>query len=59
MIRASDRKAFLLEMNTSHGMTDHSLVPMSAKAAGISYPDLCLQILTSARLDSQMGPLQA
>jgi D-alanine-D-alanine ligase len=59
MIRASDRKAFLLEMNTSPGMTDHSLVPMSAKAAGISYPDLCLQILTSARLDSQMGALQA
>lgn len=59
MIRASDRKAFLLEMNTSPGMTGHSLVPMSAKAAGISYPDLCLQILTSARLDSQMGALQA
>ena len=59
MIRASDRKAFLLEMNTSPGMTDHSLVPMSAKAAGISYPDLCLQILASARLDSQMGALQA
>jgi D-alanine-D-alanine ligase len=59
MIRASDRKAFLLEMNTSPGMTDHSLVPMSAKAAGISYPDLCLHILTSARLDSQMGALQA
>lgn len=59
MIRASDRKAFLLEMNTSPGMTGHSLVPMSAKAAGISYPDLCLQILASARLDSQMGALQA
>jgi D-alanine-D-alanine ligase len=59
MIRARDRKAFLLEMNTSPGMTDHSLVPMSAKAAGVSYPDLCLQILNSARLDSQMGALQA
>ena len=59
MIRASDRKAFLLEMNTSPGMTDHSLVPMSAKAAGMSYPDLCMQILASARLDSQMGALQA
>lgn len=59
MIRASDRKAFLLEMNTSPGMTDHSLVPMSAKSAGISYPDLCLQILSNARLDSRMGALQA
>ncbi len=36
MIRASDRKPFLLEMNTSPGMTSHSLVPMSARAAGIA-----------------------
>ena len=41
MLRASDRKPFLLEMNTSPGMTSHSLVPMSARAAGISYEDLC------------------
>ncbi len=51
MIRASDSKPFLLEMNTSPGMTGHSLVPMSAKAAGISYPDLCVQILQLAALD--------
>jgi D-alanine-D-alanine ligase len=51
MIRASDRKPFLLEMNTSPGMTGHSLVPMSAKAAGISYPQLCLEILQLAALD--------
>jgi hypothetical protein len=31
------------------------LVPMSALAAGISYPQLCLQILTSACLDTQKG----
>ena len=59
MIRASDRKAFLLEMNTSPGMTDHSLVPMSARAAGISYPQLCMRILQSARLDTKMGALTA
>lgn len=59
MIRASDRKPFLLEMNTSPGMTDHSLVPMSARAAGLSYPDLCMQILSQARLDSHLGALQA
>jgi D-alanine-D-alanine ligase len=53
MIRASDRKAFLLEMNTSPGMTSHSLVPMSARAAGIAYEDLCLRVLASAALDSQ------
>jgi D-alanine-D-alanine ligase len=51
MIRASDQQPFLLEMNTSPGMTSHSLVPMSARAAGISYEDLCLQVLASASLD--------
>jgi len=52
IVRASDRKAFLLEMNTSPGMTTHSLVPMSAKAAGISYEALCVQILSLATLDA-------
>ena len=52
MIRASDRKPFLLEMNTSPGMTSHSLVPMSAKAAGMSYAALCLHILNDAALDA-------
>ena len=51
MLRASDRKPYLLEMNTSPGMTSHSLVPMSARAAGISYEDLCIQLLQSATLD--------
>ncbi|MES2532439.1 MAG: D-alanine--D-alanine ligase [Pseudomonadota bacterium] len=55
MIRASDRKAFLLEMNTSPGMTTHSLVPMSARAAGIAYEDLCLRVLSFASLDSKGG----
>ena len=56
MLRASDRKPFLLEMNTSPGMTSHSLVPMSARAAGISYEDLCLMLLESATLDHPGGP---
>ncbi|MES2534563.1 MAG: D-alanine--D-alanine ligase [Pseudomonadota bacterium] len=51
MLRASDNRAFLLEINTSPGMTGHSLVPMSAKAAGLSYEDLCVEILRSAALD--------
>ncbi len=55
MIRASDRKAFLLEMNTSPGMTSHSLVPMSARAAGISYEELCLRVLATATLDSNLN----
>ena len=50
--RASDGKLFLLEMNTSPGMTGHSLVPMSARAAGISYERLCLDLLAQATLDS-------
>jgi D-alanine-D-alanine ligase len=52
MIRATDRKPFLLEINTSPGMTSHSLVPMSAKAMGVSYEQLCLQILALAALDA-------
>ena len=52
MIRAADRRPFLLEMNTSPGMTGHSLVPKSAAAAGIAYEPLCVMLLESARLDS-------
>jgi D-alanine-D-alanine ligase len=52
MIRAADQRPFLLEMNTSPGMTSHSLVPMSARAAGISYEQLCLQLLAAAALDT-------
>ncbi|MBU0748156.1 MAG: D-alanine--D-alanine ligase [Gammaproteobacteria bacterium] len=59
MIRASDRQPFLLEINTSPGMTGHSLVPMSARAAGISYEDLCLGLLASAALDTSPGTLGA
>jgi D-alanine-D-alanine ligase len=51
MIDATTRTPYLLEINTSPGMTGHSLVPMSAKAAGISYEDLCLRLLASAALD--------
>lgn len=52
MIRARDRKPFLLEMNTSPGMTSHSLVPKSAQAAGLAYEALCLRILADAALDA-------
>ena len=51
MIDARTRKPYLLEINTAPGMTGHSLVPMSAKAAGISYEDLCVQLLQAAALD--------
>ncbi len=51
MIDGVSRKPWLLEINTSPGMTSHSLVPMSARAAGISFPALCLQVLASASRD--------
>lgn len=51
MIDKVTRKPYLLEINTSPGMTGHSLVPMSARAAGISYEDLCVQVLQTASLD--------
>ncbi len=52
MIDAATRKPWLLEINTSPGMTGHSLVPMSARATGMAYEDLCLTILASAALDN-------
>ena len=59
MVRASDRKPFLLEINTSPGMTGHSLVHMLARAAGLSYEDLCLHLLGHATLDSPLGARHA
>jgi len=43
-------RPYLLEVNTSPGMTDHSLVPMAARAVGISYEDLCVQVLEMAHV---------
>ncbi|MES1980063.1 MAG: D-alanine--D-alanine ligase [Pseudomonadota bacterium] len=51
MIDRTTRKPYLLEINTSPGMTGHSLVPMSARAAGLSYEDLCIELLKTAALD--------
>jgi D-alanine-D-alanine ligase len=50
LLRASDNKPFLIEANTSPGMTGHSLVPMAGRAIGLDYADLCVEILKSARL---------
>jgi D-alanine-D-alanine ligase len=41
---------WLLEVNTSPGMTGHSLVPMAAQAVGIGYEDLCVRILEGAHV---------
>jgi D-alanine-D-alanine ligase len=53
MIDKATRQPSLLEINTSPGMTSHSLVPMSARAAGLSYEELCLAVLATAALDYQ------
>jgi D-alanine-D-alanine ligase len=42
-------KHYFLEVNSSPGMTDHSLVPMAAKAAGISFDELVMKILEQAQ----------
>jgi D-alanine-D-alanine ligase len=49
-ILTADGRPYLLEMNTSPGMTGHSLVPMSARVAGLSFEDLCVAILERASL---------
>jgi D-alanine-D-alanine ligase len=41
-------KPWLLELNTVPGMTSHSLVPMGAKAAGLSFDELCWAILETS-----------
>jgi D-alanine-D-alanine ligase len=43
-------RPFLLEVNTAPGMTDHSLVPMAARAVGLSYEDLFVKILEGAHV---------
>ena len=49
MLRDDGSFSFL-EVNTSPGMTGHSLVPMAARAAGMSFPDLCVGILRGAHV---------
>ncbi|HSN19245.1 MAG TPA: D-alanine--D-alanine ligase [Usitatibacter sp.] len=56
VILRADGSYSVLEMNTSPGMTGHSLVPIAARAAGIDYAELCVRILEDARLDSREAP---
>ncbi len=50
LILRADGSFSFLEVNTSPGMTPHSLVPMAAKQAGMSFPDLCVEILRTAHV---------
>jgi D-alanine-D-alanine ligase len=45
-----ERRPWLLEVNTSPGMTDHSLVPMAARARGIAFEELVISILGGAHV---------
>jgi D-alanine-D-alanine ligase len=47
-LMSEDGKPYVLEANTSPGMTDHSLVPMAARQAGISFDELVLRVLSLA-----------
>ncbi len=55
MVSSRDQRPSLLEVNTAPGMTGHSLVPMAARAAGLSYEDLVLLIAASASLKVHRG----
>ena len=50
LILRADGSFSILEVNTSPGMTGHSLVPMAAREAGMSYADLCVEILRGAHV---------
>jgi D-alanine-D-alanine ligase len=50
LILRADGSWQFLEVNTSPGMTGHSLVPMAARQAGIEFPDLCIEILRGAHV---------
>ena len=45
LLRATDLRPFVLEVNTIPGMTESSLLPKAAQAAGIDYATLCLKII--------------
>jgi D-alanine-D-alanine ligase len=48
-------RPLLLEINTVPGMTDHSLVPMAARAAGIDFDELCWQVLETSFVRQPRG----
>jgi D-alanine-D-alanine ligase len=50
LILRDDGTYSFLEVNTSPGMTGHSLVPMAARQAGTSFADLCVEILEGAHV---------
>ncbi len=58
-ILSDDGEAFVLEVNTIPGMTETSLLPEAAAAAGIAYPDLCARIIALSQLRQGGAQVQA
>ncbi|MCA9297103.1 MAG: D-alanine--D-alanine ligase, partial [Phycisphaerales bacterium] len=54
-----DSGPWFLEINTMPGFTDHSLVPMAARAIGIEMPELCRSLVTMARLRAESAPMSS
>ena len=50
LMQDADGKFWLIEVNTTPGMTDHSLVPMAAKQQGMTFPELTVEILKTTGL---------
>src|SRR5690606_41816988 len=59
LMRDRAGRAYCLEVNTIPGMTDHSLVPMAARAAGIGFEELVLKILALVRTPTGEGAPRA
>lgn len=55
VMQREDGSFVLLEINTSPGMTPHSLFPMAARAVGMSYEDLCVHVASNASLDFRLA----
>jgi D-alanine-D-alanine ligase len=53
VILSENNEPFVLEINTIPGMTEASLLPEAAAAAGISYVDLCTRIIELSRARSE------
>ncbi|MFL6501113.1 MAG: hypothetical protein ACJ8LL_10445, partial [Candidatus Udaeobacter sp.] len=54
-ILSEDGRPYILEINTIPGMTEASLLPEAAAAAGIAYPDLCARIIALSRRRQRGG----
>ena len=57
MLRDANGESWLIEVNSVPGMTDHSLVPMAARAAGIEFDELVWRILLTSTVSREPSGL--